>query len=100
MEGIGGMTRRTFSKASVGLAVAAALPDARVGATPNNDRLDAAVKRMRNAVGNIAADVDKLYSRQPKVYVPDFPADLTELRTAYDDLLVATGHEELLKEGP
>ena len=100
MERIGGMNRRKFSKASVGLAVAALLPDARVGAAASNDRLDSAIKRMRNAVKNIGADVDKLYSRQPKVYVPDFPADLTELRTAYDDLLVAVGHEELLKGAP
>ena len=63
-------------------------------------KVNAASKRMRDAVRGIAQDVDKLYSRQPKVYVPDFPSDLTALRTAYDDLLVATGHEELLKNAP
>jgi hypothetical protein len=63
-------------------------------------KVNASSKRMRDAVKGIAEDVDKLYSRQPKVYVPDFPADLTALRTAYDDLLVATRHEELLKDAP
>lgn len=63
-------------------------------------KLSAVCKRMRDAVKGIAEDVDKLYTRQPKVYVPDFPGDLTALRTAYDDLAVATGHEELLKDAP
>lgn len=57
-------------------------------------RVNAASRRMRDAVKGIAGDVDKLYKRQPQVYVPEFPADLTALRTAYDELVVATGHEE------
>jgi hypothetical protein len=63
-------------------------------------KLTAATKRMREAVKGIAGDVDKLYGTQSKVYVPNFPADLTELRTAYDDLLAASGHDELLQDAP
>ena len=63
-------------------------------------KLDAAIERMKDAVKSIAADVDKLYSAQPKVYVPDFSSDLTALRTAYDDLVVAAGHRELLETAP
>jgi len=82
------------------LAAATCVPESRASAGINRDKLNAAIKRMRGAVKNIADDVDNLYERQTKVYVPNFPADLTELRTAYDDLLVATGHGEMLKDAP
>ena len=98
------MNRRSFTLASARLAgtiaIAACAPESKVEAAINGEKLTAAIKRLRSAVQNIAADVDKLYSRQSKVYVPEFPPDLTELRTAYDDLLVATGHEDMLKDAP
>ena len=101
---IGKMNRRSFARGSARfagtIAIAACVQESKVEAAINSEKLSAAIKRLRGAVQNIAADVDKLYDRQPKVYVPDFPGDLTALRTAYDDLLVATGHEDMLKDAP
>src|ERR1019366_8987234 len=92
------LSRRSFTQKSIGTAIvlvaAVCAPTPRANASVDTDKLSAAIKRMRNAIKNIAEDVNKLYSRQSKVLVPDFPPDLTELRTAYGDLLVATGHEE------
>jgi len=54
------MNRRSFTKASVKfagvLAVAACVPEPKASAAVNNEKLDAAIRRMRVAVKNIAED--------------------------------------------
>ncbi|MFZ1917441.1 MAG: hypothetical protein WAU58_07705 [Terriglobales bacterium] len=58
------------------------------------------MKRLESAVKNIAGDVDKLFEKQRTVLVPDFPADLTELRVAYDDLRSTTGYRGETESAP
>ncbi len=90
------MNRRSFAKASIGaaglLAAVGCNQQSGTASSPDANKVTAAMKRLESAVKNIAGDVDKLFEKQRTVLVPDFPADLTELRVAYDDLRSATGY--------